>query len=70
MIANKTRVRCTNHNGQHTGLVVHSFGPAGYGIAWDGFEVAPKTTEARQRVRALVKAHNSSITPADMVEVA
>lgn len=65
MIATRTQVKCTEHNGAHTGLVVAHLGND-YGIAWTN---APRGMVKNDAQRELAKAHAKHFlsTPADAI---
>jgi len=65
MITRGQRVKCTNHNGEHTGTVAAIIIPGvGVAVSWDGYIASPtpRSPEARA-MKALSKAHNLAMTP-------
>lgn len=67
MIATRTEVKCTEHNGAHTGIVVAHLGNA-LAIKWHGSAFIPKTDAERELAKAhakhFVSAPESAVTPA------
>ncbi len=65
MITKGQRVKCTNHNGEHTGTVSAMIVPnVMVAVSWDGYVAAPtpRSPEAKA-MKALAKAHNLAMTP-------
>lgn len=61
-----TEVKCTAHNGAHSGRVVAVIG-ATYGIRWNGSVSVPRTAEERAFMKNLSKSHSlASVNPGDV----
>ena len=73
MLNRGDQVKCTNHNGRHTGRVAHVIVPnALVAVAWDGYQAAPgqkSTNPDKIYMAELSKSHNLAATPATELEV-
>lgn len=65
MIATRTQIKCTEHDGAHTGTVVAHLGSE-YGVAWVN---APRGMAKTDAERELAKAHAKHFlcAPADAI---
>lgn len=67
------QVRCTNHNGRHTGRVAHVITPTAVAVAWDGYQAVPNPGSRNNPDAAwmleLSATHNLAITSTDELEV-
>lgn len=66
-MARGSQVKCSNHNGRHTGRVAHVIVPGQLvAVAWDGYVTAPGQAPSnpdKAWMAELSKAHNLGATP-------